>query len=102
MANLRRDLPPLHQDAISAIKRIAKKMGDTQERELMNEASKALQRGDYGMAIRLLKSCCESLNLTQGERRVLEEYIRSLKPNKMVWLQVVAIKVCNCYWKAHL
>ena len=93
MANLRRDLPPLHQDAISAIKRIAKKMGDTQERELMNEASKALQRGDHGMAIRLLKSCCESLNLTQGKRRVLEEYIRSLKPNKMVWLQVMAIKV---------
>ena len=93
MANLRRDLPPLHKDAIRAIKRIANKMGDTQERELMNEASKALQRGDYDMAIRYLKSCCESLNLTQGERRVLEEYIRSLRPNKMVWLQGAAMKV---------
>lgn len=42
MAYLRRNQPPLYRDAIRAIKCIAKEMGDTQERALMNEASIAL------------------------------------------------------------
>lgn len=93
MAYLRRDQPPLYRDAIRAIKCIAKEMGDTQERALMNEASIALQREDVGMATRLLKPCLDSPNLSQGDRKVLEEYIRSLKISRMFWLQFIAMKV---------
>lgn len=78
MANSIGPQPRQIRDALTTLRRIVKRLGNYEEGAVLDDASKALRRGDYGLAISYIEMCCQSLNLYQGEANQLRVIKRSL------------------------
>ena len=97
MTNTFGNQPRLIRDVQSTLRRIVKRLGNCEEGDVLNDASKALRRGDYGCAISYIGMCCrQSLNLNQGEANQLKIIIRLLLKMRFYWIHPFVIDLI--YW----
>ena len=100
MTNSFGNQPRQIRDVQSTLRRIVKRLGNNAEGDVLNDASKALRRGDYSSAISHIEMCYESLNLNQGEAKQLRLIVRSLK--KMRFHQIPSFVIDLIYWLASI
>lgn len=99
MTNSFGNQPRQIRDVQSTLRRIVKRLGNNTEGDVLNDASKALRRGDYGCAISFIGTCYrQSLNLNRGEADQLKIIIRLLLKMRFYWIHPFVIDLI--YWLA--